>query len=546
MSKSSAYRAVSITAFASIFAAASGCGDPALGDEPEQDSVQQQVGAQQVIASSAEVGSSATITVATLSGQAASAAAAVTPAATAAPTFVLTNNGAQDRGPRTGTAGAGAPSAPNADSDDAALQATMARACYPGLGAAALKLCEQSLIRFQEVDSVKGTIAGEDGVGLGPTFNANGCAVCHSQPAILGSSPAPSSPQVPVSNPQVALATHAGARNTVPSFITAAGPIREARFVTDPSTGAADGGVHGLYTIAGRTDAAGCNATQPPFAQQVAAGNVVFRIPTPTFGAGLIENIPEAALVANGAASASTSLGINALFNRSGNDGTITRFGWKAQNKSLAIFAGEAYNVEQGISNASFPDERNGGAGNLTGCMAFNPTPEDNVDATATGSVSDVHSDVMNFVFAMALSAPPTPAVPAGSTQAAVTLGAQIFAQVGCANCHTPTFTTAASNYDPAMSNVAIHPYSDFGLHTMGSLADGITQGGAPGNMFRTAPLWGAGQRMFFLHDGRTNDLVVAIQAHQTSGSGGSVSVSNLAGQSRANQQAVLDFLRSL
>ncbi|HEX3757946.1 MAG TPA: di-heme oxidoredictase family protein [Kofleriaceae bacterium] len=543
MFKTSAHHAVSLmTAIASIFAAASGCAEQDLGGELGQD--QEQV----VIAGSKEGGSSTTVTVTALFGGATmpNAMAAATPAATAPPPFVRTNNGAQDRGPRTGAAGAGAPSAPNGDSDDATLQARMAVACFPGLSAAALKLCEQAMIRFQEVDSVTGSLAGEDGTGLGPTFNANGCAVCHSQPAVLGSSPAPFSPQVPVSNPQVALATHAGATNTVPSFITASGPIREARFVTDPATGNPDGGVHGLFTIAGRTDAPGCRATQPPFAQQVANNNVIFRIPTPTFGAGLIENIPEAALEANAAASANATLGINALLNRSGNDGTITRFGWKAQNKSLLTFAGEAYNVEQGISNASFPDEREGGAGNLTGCMAFNPTPEDNVSPAATGTVSDVHSDVMNFQFAMELSAPPTPAVPAGSTQAAVTLGQQIFTQVGCANCHTATFKTAASSFDPAMSNVTIHPYSDFGLHTMGTLADGVTQGGAAGNTFRTAPLWGLGQRMFFLHDGRTTDLVVAIQAHQSAGSGASVTVSNLANQSGANQQAVLDFLRSL
>jgi len=539
MIRTSAYHAVSMMVIASSLAAASGCGGQVLDGEQEQE---QGV----VIASSAEADSTTSITVTPLvSGGTTRAATAPAAAAAAPPAFVTTNNGAQDRGPRAGAAGAGAPSAPNADSDNAALQATMAVACFPGLGADTLKLCEQAMIRFQEVDSVSGSIAGADGTGLGPTFNGNGCAVCHSQPAILGSAPAPFSPQVPVPNPQVALATRDGARNTVPSFITANGPIREARFVTD-NAGNPDGGVHGLFTIAGRSDAPGCNATQPPFAQQLANGNVVFRIPTPVFGAGLIENIPEAALVANGAASASPSLGINALFNRSGNDGTITRFGWKAQNKSLAIFAGEAYNVEQGISNASFPDERDGGAGNLTGCMAFNPTPEDNVDAAATGTVSDVHSDVMNFEFAMALSAPPTPAVPAGSTQAAVTLGQQIFVQIGCANCHTPTFRTAASSFDPAMSNVTIHPFSDFGLHTMGSLADGISQGNAPGNTFRTAPLWGLGQRMFFLHDGRTSDLVVAIQAHQSAGSGASVTVSNLANQGRANQQAVLDFLRSL
>ena len=541
MIRISAYHTVSTTVIAAILAAASGCS----GQDPEGDE-------EGTILGSSEFGDSST-TSTTFTALASTGAAkgavgttTTTTTATAPPPFVVTNHGAQDRGPRTGAAGAGAPAAPNGDSDDATLQATMAAACYPGLRATALKLCEQAMIRFQEVDSVSGAITGEDGTGLGPGFNGNGCSMCHSQPAVLGSSPAPFSPQVPVQNPQVALATRDGATNTVPSFITGSGPIREARFVNVPGTTTPDGGVHDLYTIAGRTDAPGCHATQPAFATNLSNNNVIFRIPTPVFGAGLIENIPESALEANATASASATLGINALLNRSGNDGSITRFGWKAQNKSVTIFAMEAYNVEQGISNAGFPDEREAGLGNLTGCMAFNPTPEDNVPIDGTGTVSDVHSDVMNFAFAMQLSAPPKTAVPAGSTQAAVTRGSQLFVSTGCANCHTPTFTTAASNFDPAMSNVTIHPYSDFGLHTMGTLADGITQGGAAGNTFRTAPLWGAGQRMFFLHDGRTSDLVVAIQDHQSSGSGASVTVTNMANLVQSDQQAILDFLRSL
>src|SRR5258708_26066559 len=165
-----------------------------------------------------------------------------------------------------------------------------------------------ALAVFREVDSVSGTITGEPGVGLGPTFNMNSCSGCHAQPATGGTSPAPFSPQAPVPNPQVALATLHGATNTVPTFITSNGPVREARFVsTDPTNIYAplDGGVHGLYTIKGRSDAPGCNLAQPNFAQQLSAGNVIFRIPTPIFGLGLVENTPDATLQANLAATAS-------------------------------------------------------------------------------------------------------------------------------------------------------------------------------------------------------------------------------------------------
>src|SRR5438309_2098230 len=112
--------------------------------------------------------------------------------------------------------------------------------------------------------------------------------------------------------------------------------------------------------------ATGCSIHQEDFEAHVARKNVSFRIPTPTFGLGLIEAIPDAAILANHTAStaARATLGIGGRPqrllptgdpNRTGNDGTITRFGWKAQNKSLLMFAGEAYNVEQGISNELFP-----------------------------------------------------------------------------------------------------------------------------------------------------------------------------------------------
>src|SRR6202040_2469948 len=119
--------------------------------------------------------------------------------------------------------------------------------------------------------------------------------------------------------------------------------------------------------------------------------NIIFRIPTPVFGAGLIEAIPDSAILANMRSDASlkSALGIaghqnsnlSGNVNPSANDGTITRFGSKAQNKSLLLFASEAYNVEMGITNELFPQERD----ETPGCL-FNPTPEDTTSfATAAG-----------------------------------------------------------------------------------------------------------------------------------------------------------------
>ncbi len=445
----------------------------------------------------------------------------------------------RDPGPRKGPAGAGQ--------------------AYPTLNANELLFYTQARLRFQTEDSVSGKI--EKGSGLGPTFNGNSCAMCHSQPAIGGSSPGVPSPQNPVPNPQVALATLDGATNSIPPFITASGPVREARFILNPD-GTLDGGVHDLYTIAGRSDAPGCNLKQPPFAQQLAIGNVIFRIPTPTFGLGLVESTPDETLRNNLASTrdARNQLGIGGVFNINGNDGTIARFGWKAQNKSLLVFAGEAYNVEIGTSNELFPNER----AVAPGCV-FNSGPEDYTamvnpnDGGTTGTASEMSSDVVNFAVFSRLSAPPTPAAPTPSTQN----GARLFDSIGCALCHSETLRTGRSIYS-GMTGVTYHPFSDFAVHHMGSgLADGIVQGIAGSDEFRTAPLWGVGQRLYFLHDGRTSDLLQAILDHAGPGSdcrslhgqqfGGTrcgseanAVIRNLRSLSPAQVQDILNFLRSL
>src|SRR3989441_5290842 len=198
---------------------------------------------------------------------------------------------------------------------------------------------------FEEVQSVQGEaiITGTE-PGLGPRFNLDSCAGCHAQPATGGTSPLP--------NPQVEVATKAGASNYVPFFVTSDGPVREARFKYKPN-GARDGGVHALFTIRGRQDAPGCDVLQPDFAAEAAANNLIFRIPTPVFGAGLIEAVLDATIVENKNSSLprKRALGISGRENRSGNDGTITRFGWKAQVKSPQLFAGQADNVEQRVTN---------------------------------------------------------------------------------------------------------------------------------------------------------------------------------------------------
>lgn len=385
-------------------------------------------------------------------------------------------------------------------------------------------------------------------------MNFNSCGGCHAHPAVGGTSP-----QV---NPQVAFATENGAANFVPSFITEWGPIREARFIRNPD-GSPDGGVHSLFTISGRMDlpnASNCDLEQEDFETQVINGNVIFRIPPPVFGDGLIEQIPDSVIRANEAEQATakkaygiagrpnfvlTGQAVSGETNNNGNDGTIARFGWKAQNKSLLLFSGEAYNVEMGISNELFQTERN----ETEGCQVAT-VPNDGTNTTDTDpppTLVDGISAIEKFAFFMRLLAPPTPSPDTPGGEASINAGKAKFEEIGCALCHTPMFMTGNNSAIAALNNKPVNLYSDLLVHDMGpGLADGITQGQAGPSEFRTAPLWGLGQRLFFLHDGRTADLVEAIEAHDSGNSEAKKVVKNFSNLTTEEQQDVLNFLRSL
>ena len=423
---------------------------------------------------------------------------------------------AQDPGVRGGAPGAGA--------------------SLPGLTSGQLEYFTAGQSDFAEEESVA--------EGLGPRMNLHSCGGCHMQPAVGGSSPA--------TNPQFAFATQGA--DKVPTFITLGGPVREARFVNNHD-GTPDGGVHALFTITGRDGASGCTLAQPDFTTELTNGNVIFRIPTPTFGDGLIEQIPDSALLANQSNSASVrqALGIRGRpnfnvagrtitgqTNNNGNDGTIARFGWKAQNKSLMVFAGEAYNVEMGITNELFQTERD----ESRACQ-FTGTPNSITNADAATAV-DALSSVEKFSHFMRFLAAPIPSTDTPGGAPSIANGKTLFSSTGCALCHTPAFTTGWSAV-PSLSGKAVNLYSDLLIHDMGNgLADGISQGEAGPREFRTAPLWGLGQRIFFLHDGRTSNLITAIRAHASTGSEANAVILKFLALSESQKQDLLNFLRSL
>jgi CxxC motif-containing protein (DUF1111 family) len=423
------------------------------------------------------------------------------------------SSGPRDPGVRGGPAGAGGP--------------------LPGLNTAETAAFETGLEDFEEAEGV--------GDGLGPRFNADGCGTCHVQPAIGGTSPA--------INPQVEIATAFGARNAVPSFIRSSGPIREARFVKNPD-GTPDGGVHALFVISGRVDdtgnASNCNAVQEDFERQVANRNIIFRIPTPVFGSGLMEMIQDRTLVSNLSSNSSTKqqLGISGRLNRNGNDGTVARFGWKAQNQSLLLFSGEAYNVEMGITNEMFQSERDE---NPT-CQ-FATVPNDTQDLHTAASVfPGPATAIENFANFQRFLNQPTPVTSfTGASSFSISRGRNIFNSVGCNQCHTPSLRTSPHSTATPLRDKTANLFSDIGLHAMGvGLADGVAQGGAAGNEFRTAPLWGLGKRIFFLHDGRTRDVQQAIKEHASSGSEANTVIGRFNLLNDSDTQDLLNFLRSL
>jgi CxxC motif-containing protein (DUF1111 family) len=449
----------------------------------------------------------------------------------------------------------------------------------------------------------KAEFAEAEGVadGLGPTMNLDSCGGCHAQPALGGTSPA--------QNPQIALAKFArrGA-SPLPAFVSSAGPVRVARFVKNPD-GTPDGTVHAVFTIANRPDAEGCVLAAPDFATELARQNVIYRIPTPVFGGGLIEQIPDSAILANqklGTAQ-DKALGIAGRPNRIVDSGApslkpstdegkiaIGRFGWKAQNSSLLVAGAEAYNQEMGITNEIFRTERSQSATcpyvtqskdapdddpllnvdvvrryrntmghrypldlaelrrRLAAFAARNPPGRYDLSHTDEPELLERASSIEKFAIFMRFLAPPSPSPDTPGGAQSISRGKGLFGDVGCSACHTPTLYTRADT-DAALRSQPVNLYSDLLLHDMGpGLADGVTQAQAGPRDFRTAPLWGLGQRLYFLHDGRTSDLLAAVKAHQSGSatvneaSEANTVVENFNRLSESAKQDILNFLRSL
>jgi len=360
-------------------------------------------------------------------------------------------------------------------------------------------LTSDQLTRFTQGQDAFSTVEGVTD-GLGPVFNDNSCAACHT--ATVSGAPV-------AGGTNARLETRFG-RQTLTGF----DPLANlgGSLIQEKGIGAVTGAVFVGETV-------------PPEANVVAK-----RRTTPLFGLGLVDAVPDQAfknLAALERMLTPATAGTLALVtNISTGSLSVGKFGWKDQNPTLFQFSGDAYLNEMGITNPQFPNE-NCPQGDCA-LLAFNPEPGLNDDGT----------DVQKFSDFMSFLAPP----PRGAITTAAKIGESLFTNIGCANCHTTQLTTGPSSV-PALNQVVFHPYSDFLLHDMGRLGDGITQGPANGRMMRTAPLWGLRFQSQFLHDGRASTITGAILGHAGQGA---AARNQFIGLTDAQKFALLAFLRSL
>ena len=328
----------------------------------------------------------------------------------------------------------------------------------PGLNSDQLAAFQAGQQHFQDVETV------ED--GLGPVFNDSSCAACHTTTT---------SANVAIGGTNGRLETRFGYMDTDGAF----NPMSDfgGSLIQDHGIGLYNG-----VNFVAETVPAGAHVTAR-------------RRTTPLFGLGLVDAVPDQTFVALAALekmiSPSTAGTVAWVYDIPTTTNKVGKFGWKNQNPNLFQFSADAYLNEMGITSPLFPNE-NCPQGDCAMLLAGNPRPDMN-DA-------DGH-DVQAFADFMRLLAPP----PRGPVSASVNRGEVLFYATGCAGCHTPNLITGSSDV-AALDHKVFSPYSDFLLHDMGSLGDGITQGPATGALMRTAPLWGLRFETSLLHDGRAND----------------------------------------
>jgi CxxC motif-containing protein (DUF1111 family) len=334
--------------------------------------------------------------------------------------------------------------------------------------------------------------------GLGPAFNGTSCAVCHSVPAVGGTS---------------AIAeVRAGRRGPQGEFI---------------ALDASGESLFHLFSVPGHA----CQPVIPP-----EATIIVRRVPIPVFGAGLVEAILDETILALEDPFDRNRDGVSGraaiVTDRATGERRVGRFGWKSQHATLLAFSADAYRNEMGITNDLFSQEVAVGVSkeHMRVCDPI-PEPED-VRDPRTG-----RRGIDNFASFMKFLAP----VARGPIDETARNGERVFGAMGCAACHTPALTTGPSS-NPLFNRVAVPLFSDLLLHDVGT-GDGIQQESGAPEEIRTPALWGLRFRRPLLHDGSAATIEDAISRH-----GGEASLANRSYYegTAADRAALLAFLRSL
>jgi CxxC motif-containing protein (DUF1111 family) len=379
--------------------------------------------------------------------------------------------------------------------------ATISRADEPDFGEPLRGLSTQERARFFEgLEAFNEEERPE--TGLGPVFNAVSCGVCHAAPALGGGGEVVT----------MRIGRRIGGR--FDPLIQFGGP-------TIQTKGIGDGiGINGPFHFVGE---------RAPAQATIRAG----RRTTALFGLGLVEGIPDQALVdlsiKQMRTSPTTAGRPHVVTTRSTRTQAVGRFGWKAQHATLLDFGGEAYLTELGVTTPLFPVETppQGNSRSLARNPVSNNTPN-----------RPDNADLEKFADFMRLLAPP----PHFNNGEDTSQGRSVFYAIGCADCHVERQATGP-HQTASLDRIAFYPYSDFLLHDMGPLGDGIQHGDAGPREMRTPPLWGLWTRESLLHDGRATTVEQAIMAHAGQGLRAK---RRYAALSAAKKKALLAFLGSL
>jgi mono/diheme cytochrome c family protein len=393
---------------------------------------------------------------------------------------------------------------------------------------------------------------------VGPVMNGVSCAGCHSQPAIGGGG-------LFINEIRVRHNTQPGPVHifAVDNFLRN-GPQTQGKAtifpqgveaeplgcqITAPGCQLSPCQQEEVAKTSFSTDLATCDPTSADFRS---GGNcVVGRSALATFGDGLVEAVSDQTFERIAESEPPEIHGTVKMVTENFTKVThVGRFGWKDDHASLRGFSGDAYLNENGITNPDNPDEVSQCAANekAYGLPLQDTGVEDTTDADGRADI-DRFSDFMR-----GLTPPPT--LP---QNASAQNGSRLFTSMGCAGCHTPSMTTASNpasfiapttgdvsispTLNSTLANQTFHPYSDFLLHDMGSLGDGITSGAAGPTMMRTVPLWGLRAKSQFLHDGRAGDIPTAIKLHDGQGKPAAQAFGALSAQ---QQLDVVNFLNTL